>query len=126
MRLALKMKMNTLPGLTETSLPSKSAKYDGIKFLKLIEIYRFDLSFPILLCLKTPVLPATAGIVSTHRFDSRDSRFRGNDGLCGNDKRNGNDEVNENENRKSALKKQELSNQTGMILSLTETDYLRR
>ena len=76
-------------------------------------LYCFDL--PARLCLKTPaqpvilskpVLPAKAGIVSTHRSVSRDSRRRGNDGMS------------ENEHKQFALKKtgkkRKFSNQTGM------------
>ena len=59
-----------------------------MKFIK--RLYRFDLS--VLFCLRTPVIPAEAGISSIHRSTHRDSRFRGHDG------------VNENENKKFALK----------------------
>ena len=63
------------------------------------------LGFPVLLCLKTsvipaqPVSPAKVEISSTHRFTPRDFRLRGNDG------------VNEDENKRHVLKKQEFSNQ---------------
>ena len=91
---------------------------------------RFDLSFPVRLYLKTPVLPdpfilpaqagivrsltfreheptvipAQAGVVSTHRSAPRDSRLRGTDGMNGDDGLSGNDGMNENENKKFALK----------------------
>ena len=41
------------------------------------QIYRFDLS--VLICLKTPVIPAKAEILSTYRSALGDSRFRWND-----------------------------------------------
>ena len=83
----------------------------------LTKVCRFDLNFPVRFCLKTPaqpvppiqpVIPATAGIVSTHRAAVGDSRFcrkAGRDGSAG---------VNENENKKFAVKKREFSNQTGI------------
>ena len=86
-------------------------------------LYRFDLKFPVPLCFKAPVTLAKAGIVSTYRFASRDSRFRGTDGLRGTgglhgtDRQSGTDGVNENENEIFAIKKQEFSNQTGISLS---------
>ena len=48
-----------------------------------------------------PVIPAKAGISSTHRWNQLDSQLLGTDG------------VNETENKKFALKKQEFLNQTG-------------
>ena len=80
-------------------------------------LHRFDLKFPVRLCLRNPVTPsqsvrpadsvtpAKSGIVSTQRSAPRNSHFHGRD------------EVNENENKKIILKKQEFSNQTG----ITET-----
>ena len=77
-----------------------------------INLYRFDLNFPIHLCLKTPAQPVIAktGIPSTHRSDLENSCFHGNGGG-----------VNENENKKFILKKQEVSNQTGITVNSADT-----